>query len=421
MVISKLKQFMPGMSSKKLQDNNGNNFKNEISKTTSEPKDKREESTELLKKPDSVARPQAKPIQEISKFTPITKTQDLESSVILDKAGAKKILTKFSLDESKVDAFTCKDGNHLAVFCGDKNAAINNGLRSLLGSWFGLRKLFTGFDTRVALKYTAGGGVIDLVDKNETKMDKAQLAQGVKSGEFKLVYIYQSGDGVEKTTEQKFDKEPLAIAVLHDYSIMLEQIEERFNSKFPDKAIQQKLQFQAEFKKLKENKSLQNIYACDTILVNPKKKDKITGEKINSICINVAECMPARTTLIFPRYIAGALTTEAQSKNKRYSSIDWRHLENKENKWDYVQKPITIIRDLDHGSDPIPEGFLTVNQFHNMAKVKDLKSMDPASVTKVLEAQEFNKTALVDYDNAVKPGYNEEKTKESEKSTEKTK
>jgi|GEM_PF-6832302 len=424
MVISSLRKMMKGNAGSALQDKPTQpaETSTETKNSDTSASDNREKNAELLKKPDSVPRPAAKNIAEISQFTRIRSSSDVEGSPIIDKAGAQKILKRFSIDQANQGnaAFTSKDGNHLAVFCGDKNAAVNNGLRSLLGSWFGLRKLFTGFDTRVALKYTAGGGVIDLVDKTETKMDKAQLAQGVKSGEFKLVYIYQSGDGIEKTTEQKFDREPLAIAVLHDYSIMLEQIEERFNSRFPDKAIQQKLQFQAEFKKLKENKSLQNIYACDTILVNPKKKDKITSEKINSICKNVAECMPTRTTLIFPRSIVGASTAEAQSKNKRYSSIDWRHLENKENKWDYVQKPITIIRDLDHGSDPIPEGFLTVNQFHNMAKVKDLKSMDPASVTKVLEAQEFNKTALADYDNAVKPGYNEEKTPESEKSPEET-
>ncbi|TWW08460.1 hypothetical protein E3A20_24100, partial [Planctomyces bekefii] len=371
-------------------------------------------NAELLKKPDSVSRPEPKKIEEISRFTRIPKLSDIEGSPIIDKTGAQKILSRFSVDEGKTGAYTCKDGNHLAVFCSDKDVAVNNGLRSIFGSWFGLRKLFTGFDTRVALKFTAGDGVIDLVDKNETKIDKSQLAKGVKSGELKLVYIYQSGDGLEKTTEQKFDKEPLAIAVLHDYSNMLNRIEEQFNSRFPDKAIQQKLQFQEEIKKLKENKSLQNIFACDTILVNPKKKDQITSPKINSICKNVAECMPEKTTLIFPREITGR-SAEAQSKNKRYSSIDWRHLENKENKWDYVQKPITIVRDLNHGSDPIPQGFLTINQFHNMAKVKDLKSMDPASITKGLEAQEFNKTTLADFDNSVKPGYNEEKAQETEK------
>jgi len=417
MVISKLKQFMPGISSKNLPDNTGAIDKNEAktSSDTATP-DSRVKNSELLKKPETVARPEPKTIEEISKFTRISKISDLEGSEIIDKAGAKKILSKFSVVEGKAGAFSCKDGNHLAVFCGDQNIAITNGSGSILTSWFGLKKILTGFNPRVALKYTAGGGVIDLVDKNETKLDKSQLSQGVKSGEYKLVFIYQSGDGVEKTTEQKFDKEPLAIAVLHDYSTMLEKIEERFNSKFPDKAIQQKLQFQEEIKKLKENKSLQNIFACDTILVNPKKKDQITSEKINSICKNVAECMPEKTTLIFPREITGR-SAEAQSKNKRYSSIDWRHLENKENKWDYVQKPITIVRDLNLGSDPIPQGFLTINQFHNMAKVKDLKSMDPASISKVLEAQDFNKTTLTDYDNSVKPGYNEEKSQETGKNT----
>ncbi len=246
MVISSLKKMMKGNAGSALQDKptQPTETSTETKNSDTRAPDNREKNAELLKKPDSVPRPEPKKIEEISQFTRIPKLSDIEGSAIIDKTGAQKILSRFSVDEGKVGAFTCKDGNHLAIFCGDKDVAVNNGLRSIFGSWFGLRKLFTGFDTRVALKFTAGDGVIDLVDKNETKIDKSQLAQGVKSGELKLVYIYQSGDGVEKTTEQKFDKEPLAIAVLHDYSNMLNRIEEQFNSKFPDKAIQQKLQFQ---------------------------------------------------------------------------------------------------------------------------------------------------------------------------------
>lgn len=416
MVISSLKKMMKGNAGSALQDK-----PTQPTETTTETKtqdspapNKREKNAELLKKPDSVPRSDPKKIEEISQFTRIPKLSDIEGSAIIDKTGAQKILSKFSVDEGKAGAYTCKDGNHLAVFCGDKDVAVNNGLRSIFGSWFGLRKLFTGFDTRVALKFTAGDGVIDLVDKNETKIDKSQLAQGVKSGELKLVYIYQSGDGVEKTTEQKFDKEPLAIAVLHDYSNMLEGIEARFSAQFPDKNSPQRVQFQEAISKIKNNQSLKNIFSCDTILVNPKKKDQITSAKINSICKNIAECMPARTTLIFPREIAGN-STEAQSKNKRYSSIDWRHLETKEGKWDYVQKPITIVRDLNHGSDPIPEDFLTLNQMHNMSKVKEPSSIDPSTMSKIFEAQEFNKTTLADYDNSVNPVNNEESKKTSEK------
>jgi hypothetical protein len=288
----------------------------------------------------------------------------------------------------------------LSVFCGDSKLGFKNGLQSIFGSWFGLKKIFTGFDSRVALKFISSDGLIDLVDKNETKLDKAQLAQGVKSGEYKLVYIYQSGDGKETSLEQKLDKEPLAIAVLQDYSIMLKTIEDKFNSNVPDKSIQEKLKFQEEINKLKSDQSLQNIFACENILINPKKKDQFTDSKINNICKNISECLPPKTTLIFPRSIVGN-TAEAQSKNKRYSSIDWRHLENKEGKWDFIQKPITIVRDIDHGQDQIPESFLTINQFHNIAKIKDIKSMDPSSITKIIEAQEFNRKTLRDYDESL--------------------
>jgi len=422
MVISRLKNMITGASQASPQDNPAPAAETATetkTQDTSAPNN-REKNAELLKKPDSVSRPEPKKIEEISRFTRIPKLSDIEGSAIRDKTGAQKILSRFSVDEGKTGAYSCKDGNHLAVFCGDKDVAVNNGLRSIFGSWFGLRKLFTGFDTRVALKFTAGDGVIDLVDKNETKIDKSQLAKGVKSGELKLVYIYQSGDGVEKTTEQKFDKEPLAIAVLHDYSNMLEGVEARLSAQFPDKNSPQRVQFQQAISKIKNNQSLKNIFSCDTILVNPKKKDQITSPKINSICKNVAECMPERTTLIFPREIAGN-STEAQSKNKRYSSIDWRHLETKDGKWNYVQKPITIVRDLNHGSDPIPEDFLTLNQMHHMSKVKDPRSIDPNTMSKIFEAQEFNKTSLADYDNSVKPGYNEEKAQEADKTTEKAK
>jgi hypothetical protein len=398
MVISRLLNRKTRNFTENSQDNNRASTTQENPRKNSE-EESRATNSELLKKTEA-PRPPAKSIEQISQFSRIPKLEDINNSAIIDKAGAKKILTRFSIGSANNAAFTCKDGNHLSVFCGDSKLGFKNGLQSIFGSWFGLKKIFTGFDSRVALKFISSDGLIDLVDKNETKLDKAQLAQGVKSGEYKLVYIYQSGDGKETSLEQKLDKEPLAIAVLQDYSIMLKTIEDKFNSNVPDKSIQEKLKFQEEINKLKSDQSLQNIFACENILINPKKKDQFTDSKINNICKNISECLPPKTTLIFPRSIVGN-TAEAQSKNKRYSSIDWRHLENKEGKWDFIQKPITIVRDIDHGQDQIPESFLTINQFHNIAKIKDIKSMDPSSITKIIEAQEFNRKTLRDYDESL--------------------
>lgn len=405
MVISKLKQFVNGTSAAKEADTSKaieENPSNTPSETADNKEATRSANADMLKPPP---RPEAKSVKQLSHFNRIDSPESVDSSTIIDKTGAKKILSRFSIGNNN-PAFSCNDGNHLAIFCGESDVAQRNGLRSIFGGWFGLRKLFTGFNPRVALNYISNDGIYDLVDQNETKMDKSQLKKGVQSGEFKLVYIYQSGDGKTKASDQKFDREPLAIVVLHDYNRMLEQVGETFSSRFPSKEIQEK--FQAEMNKLKNKDGLKNIYACETILFNPKKKEEFNDQKASGICKNVAECMPPKTTLVFPRSIIGE--AEAQSKNRRYTEIDWRHLEDKNGKWDFKQKPITIVRDIDHGSDPIPQEFLTVNQFHNMSKVKNPGAMDPETISKIVEAQEFNKTALADYDGSV-TGKNAEEQK----------
>jgi hypothetical protein len=405
MVLSRIKNYVNGTKSAQAADKTPsleNASSKSVTEKTNNPDSNRSANSEMLK---AVPRPEAKSVKQLSHFNRIDSPESVDSSTIIDKTGAKKILSRFSIGDSN-PAFSCNDGNHLAIFCGESDVAQRNGLRSIFGGFFGLKNLFTGFNPRVALNYISNDGIYDLVDQNETKMDKSQLKKGVQSGEFKLVYIYQSGDGKTKASDQKFDREPLAIVVLHDYDKMLEQVGEKFSSRFPNKEIQEK--FQAQMNKLKNKDGLKNIYACETILFNPKKKEEFNDQKASGICKNVTECMPPKTTLVFPRSIVGEV--EAQSKNKRYTEIDWRHLENKNGKWDFKQKPITIVRDIDHGSDPIPEEFLTVNQFHNMSKVKDPSAMDPETISKIVEAQEFNKTTLADYDGSV-TGKNPEETK----------
>lgn len=340
-------------------------------------------------------RPAAKDVREVSHFQEVKNIEDLANHPFKDVSGARRILKRFRIGDGSANfAYRNEpDCNYLSVFTGDAKCASRNGFRTLLGSGFGLANLFAGLNTRAGASYLSEGSVIDMVDQKQVKQTLSQLRKGIASGEYKVVFNYKEEDG-------KFGREPKSIAILRDYGMMLKNLRENPPAGMPKEFA---TKFLEQIDKLAGDKDLQHMYACSTILVNPKYKDAMSeDENINSLCQMVAECMPAQATVIFPRNLFGG-AAETASKTREYTAMDWKHVENKDGKFEFNQHPITFVRPKADGKKPISPAFVALHQMHTMMQIGDPSKLDPESIPKLMEAQEFNAKAIKDYDEAVTP------------------